>query len=52
MKDDFKEEYFLMQKAGDKYFDPLDYVQYCQHMGEDAEQLQNTSQDIDEDLDS
>lgn len=26
---DFKEEFFLMQRSGQRYFDPLDYTQYC-----------------------
>ena len=41
-----------MQRSGQRYFDPLDYSQYCQHMGDDVINLQNTSQDIDEDQDS
>ena len=49
---EYKEEFFLMQKSGERYFDPLDYAQYCQHMGDDVNQLQNTSNDIDEDQDS
>lgn len=49
---DFKEEFFLMQRSGQRYFDPLDYTQYCQHMGDDVINLQNTSQEIDEDQDS
>ena len=47
-KGEFKEEFFLMQKTGKRYFDPLDYTQYCQNMGDVFDQ-QNSSQDEDHD---
>ena len=44
--DDFKMEYFVLQKQGDKFFDPLDFDQFCANQ---PEEICNSSSDSDQD---